>query len=198
MKILISGRTGKLYSAAVDAFPARLGYWTDVVPPGPQLLEMAQFGSYAAVLYVLGSERDLEPVRWLLQNKPAPRLVAVIPGGKPKLRKELQAEGVSQVIEVGNVSASAVRRRVREHVEAMLVKSPAPSDGEIQITTDLHSIRSVLTAIQGQAEIVLAKVRGPSPRRVPLEEIVREVTEVEGLLRRIERKVKPRGPLLPK
>ena len=198
MKLLISGRKGKLYDAAVEAFPARDGHLTDVVPAGPKLLEMAQFGSYAAVLYVLGSERDLEPVRWLLQNSPTPRIVAVIPGGNPKLRKELRAEGVSQVIEVGKVSAAAGCRRVREHVEALLAKAAAIPESEIQITTDLHGIRSSLTAIQGLAEQALKGVRKTGSTGKPLQGIVKEVTEVEGLLRRIERKVKPPGPLLPK
>jgi len=49
----------------------------------------------------------------------------------------------------------------------------------------------VLTVIQGLAELALTKVRGPDSRRKPLEAIVQEVMEVEGLLRRIERKVKP-------
>jgi len=197
VKLLISGRKGKLYNAAAEAFSAREGYSTDMVPAGPQLLEMARFGSYAAVLYVLGNERDLEPVRWLLQDNPALRLVAVIQGGNPKLRKELQAEGVSQVIEVGDVSAAAIRRRVHEQVEAFLGKPTETLTDDIHITTDLHGIRSALTAIQAFAEQALTKVRGPDSKK-RLQGIVREVTEVEGRLRRIERKVNPRGPLPPK
>ena len=67
-------------------------------------------------------------------------------------------------------------------------------DTDASITTDLHGIRSSLTAIQGLAELALAKVRASGSHRKSLQGIVQEVTEVEGLLRRIERKIRPRRP----
>lgn len=204
VKILISGKKGKFYDAVLRAVPGRRGkpgqerpFRAEAVPPGPKLLEMAQSGSYAALIFVLESEPDSEPVRWLIQSNPDLPLIAVLPEGNAKLRKELQREGVSQIIEVGNLSEPAIRRIIRERLAALPSKPPALPDVGAAITTDLHSIRSALTVIQGLAELALTKAQGPGSHQKSLEGIVKEVTEVEGLLRRIERKVKPRRPSPP-
>ena len=198
VKILISGKKGKFYDAVLRAVPGRRGkpgqerpFRAEAVPPGPRLLELAKSGSYAALVFVLESEPDSEPVRWLMESNPVLPLIAVLPEGNARLRKELQREGVSQVIEVGNRSESAIRRIIREQLAALPSKPQVLPDVGAAITTDLHSIRSALTVIQGLAELALTKVRGPDSRRKPLEAIVQEVMKVEGLLRRIERKVKP-------
>ncbi|MGH9785352.1 MAG: hypothetical protein ACRD88_14325 [Terriglobia bacterium] len=206
MKILFSGKQGKLYDAVLRTIAAhRRGktaqgqrFQAEAVPPGPPLLEMARSGSYAAVIFVLENEPDSEPVRWLLQSAPALPLITVLPGGNTRLRKELQREGVSQVIEAGELSESALRRIIHERLAALPSKPPDVPETASAITTDLHGIRSSLTAIQGMAELALKKIRGPGSSRKPLESIVQEVTEVEGLLRRIERKVKPHRPSPPK
>ncbi len=194
-KVLISGKKGKLQDAVAAALAGRGGFLLEVFPPGPRLLELARSGSYAAVIFVLGSEQDVEPVRWVIESNPSLPLLAVLPGGNAKVRKDLRAEGVSEVISTGELPPAELRRLLRQRLTTLLSNSQA--SGDVAITTDLHSIRSALTAIQGQAELVLAKLRGSPTRREPLQEIVREVTEVESLLRRIERKVKPRGPLPP-
>jgi hypothetical protein len=206
MKILFSGKKGKLYDTVLRATASgrREGvtrghpFRVEVVPPGPRLLEMARSGSYAALIFVIENEPDSEPVRWLLQDNPALPLFTVLPGGNARLRKELQREGVSQVIEAGNLSEAALRRILRERLAALPSKPQDIPEPGLTITTDLHGIRSALTAIQGLAELALRKVRGPNAPRKPLENIVKEVTEVEGLLRRIERKVKPPRPAPPK
>jgi len=141
---------------------------------------------------VLGGERDVEAVRWLMQSNPALLVVAVIPGGSSKLRKELRGEGVSQIIEVGDAPAQEQRRLLRERVKELLSKPREFLQSEVPITTDLHTIRSALTAIQGHAELALEKVPATNPHRKPLQEIVQGVTDVEGLLRRVERKLRPR------
>ena len=198
VKILISGRKGKLYDTVVRAFSPRHSFRAEVVPAGPRLLDMARSGSHAALMMVLGGERDVEAVRWLMQSNPALLVVAVIPGGSNKLRKELHGEGVSQIIEAGNVPAQELRRLLRERLRELLSKPRALLQSELPITTDLHTIRSTLTAIQGHAELALQTTRAPHPQRKPLEEIVRGVTEVEGLLRRVERKLRPRWSSPPK
>ena len=194
-KILISGKKGKLQDALVAALAGRSGFRAESLPPGPRLLELARSGSYAAVIFVLGNDQDVEPVHWVIESNPSLPLIAVLPGVSAKFRKELQAEGVAEVIAAAGLPAAELRRLVRQRLAALPSNPQTPREADAAITTDLHSIRSALTAIQGQAELTLAKVRGSSPRREPLQEIVREVMEVERLLRRIERKVKPRGPL---
>ena len=193
-KILISGKAGKLQDAVIGALGGRSGFVAEPVPPGPRLLELARAGSCAGAIFVLGSEHDLESIRWLIESNSSLPLIAILTGGSEKFRKELQAEGVSEVIAAKGLSAPELRRRL----QARLAAAASVPATDAAITNDLHSIRSALTAIQGQAELALAEVRGSSPRRKPLEEIVREVAEVEGLLRRIERKIKPRSPLPPK
>ena len=206
MKILFSGKKGKLYDAVLRAIAARRRggatqghrFQAEAVPPGTRLLEMARSGSYAAAIFVLENEPDSEPVRWLLQSAPALPLIAVLPGGNARLRKELQREDVSQVIEAGGLSESALRRIIHERLAALPSKPQDLPETALAITTDLHGIRSALTAIQGLAELAMRKARGPSSPRKPLESIVQEVTEVEGLLRRIERKMTPPRPSPPK
>jgi signal transduction histidine kinase len=193
-RILISGKAGKLQDAVIGSLGGRSGFVAELVSPGPQLLELAQSGSCAGAIFVLGSEQDLESIRWLIESNSSLPVIAVLTEGSAKFRKELQAEGVSEVIVTRGLSAAELRRLLQQRLAAAALIPQAAA----AITTDLHSIRSSLTAIQGQAELALAEARRSSPRRKPLEEIVREVTQVEGLLRRIERKVKPRGPLPPK
>jgi len=158
---------------------------------------MAQSGSYAALIFVLESEPDCEPVCWLMQSNPALPVIAVLPEGSARLRKELQREGVLQVMEMGSLSEPALGRMIRERLASLPSEAQTVADAGVSITTDLHGIRSSLTAIQGLAELALAKARGFGSRRKSLEGIVQEITEVEGLLRRIERKVRPRRPALP-
>ena len=198
MKILISGRKGKLYDTVVRAFSPRQGFRTELVPAGPRLLDMARSRSHAALVMVLGGERDVEAVRWLMQSNPALLVVVVLPGGNPKLRKELRGEGVLQIIEVGDALPQEQRQLLRERLKELLSKPQPLLQSELPITTDLHTIRSTLTAIQGHAELALQTARSPSAHQKPLEEIVRGVTEVEGLLRRVERKLRPRWSSPPK
>jgi signal transduction histidine kinase len=157
---------------------------------------MARSGPYAAVIFMLAEEQELEPVRWVIESNPSLPFIAVLPSVSAKLRKELEAEGVSEVIATEGLPPAALRRTLRERLTTLTSRPPPNREAESAITTDLHGIRSALTAIQGQAELALAKLRGSPARREPLRAIVREVTEVEGLLRRIERKVKCRAPLL--
>jgi len=193
VKLLISGTKGKLLSRVTAALAGRSGFVAESVPPGPLLLEMAGSGSYAGVIFVLAAEPEFEPVRWVIESNPSLPFVAVLPSATVKLRKELEAEGVAEVISAGTLSPAELRRTLRERLAALA--SSQRGDAGSAITTDLHSIRSALTAIQGQAELALTRLRGSASRREPLREIVREVTEVETLLRRIERKVRPRPPL---
>ena len=197
VKILVSGKKGKLYNAVVRAVASRRGTALEAIPPGASLFEKAQSGSYAAVVFVLETEPDWEPVRWLLQRNPALPLVAVLPKASPKQRKELQGEGVAEIMEVGDLSAGEVRRKLHGTLERLQTKPHALSDSDLSITTDLHTVRSALTAVQGYAELVLEKVPSPNPRRKPLEAIVQGVAEVETTLRRIERRLKTRGQSRP-
>ena len=197
VKILVSGKKGKLYNAVVRAVASRRGTALEAIPPGASLFEKAQSGSYAAVVFVLETEPDWEPVRWLLQRNPALPLVAVLPKASPKLRKELQGEGVAEIIEAGDLPAGEVRRQLHGTLERLQTKPHALSDSDLPITTDLHTVRSALTAIQGNAELVLEKVPSPNPRRKALEAIVQGVAEVETILRRIERRLKARGQSRP-
>ena len=197
VKILVSGKKGKLYNAVVRAVASRRGTALEAIPPGASLFEKAQSGSYAAVVFVLETEPDWEPVRWLLQRNPALPLVAVLPKASPKQRKELLGEGVSEIIEAGDLPAGEVRRQLHGTLERLQTKPRALLDSDLSITTDLHSVRSALTAILGNAELVLEKVPASHPRRKALEAIVQGVAEVETTLRRVERRLKTRGQSRP-
>jgi signal transduction histidine kinase len=193
-RILISGKAGKLQDAIVGALGGRSGFAPEAVPPGPRLLELAQSGSCAGAIFVLGRKHDLEPIRWLIEGNSSLPLIAVLSNGSAQLRRELQAEGVSEVFVARGLSGLELRRRLLQQLRAA---ASAPM-ADAAITTDLHGIRSSLTAIQGQAELALTEARRSSSRRQPLQEIVREVGVVERLLRRIERKITASRALPPK
>jgi hypothetical protein len=140
---------------------------------------MARSGSYSAVIFVLGGEQDLEPVRWVIESNPSLPLIAVLPSVTAGLRKDLQMEGVSEIIAAGGLSLTELRRLLRQRVAA-LASDVQSSGSESAITTDLHSIRSALTAIQGQAELALTKLRGPTARREPLQELCAKSRKSKG------------------
>ena len=193
-RILISGKAGKLQDAIVGALGGQGGFAPEAVPPGPRLLELAQSGSCAGAIFVLGGERDLESIRWLIESNSSLPLIAVLANGSAQLRRELQAEGVSEAFVARGLSGSELRRRLQQSLRAA---DSAPNE-DAAITTHLHGIRSSLTAIQGQAELAFAGARRSSSRWEPLQEIVREVAVVEGLLRRIERTITARRARPPK
>ena len=92
-------------------------------------------------------------------------------------------------LEVGAKTGTAQNPHGKPHApQRLVVDRPGR-----RISSDLHTIRSTLTAIQGYAELASKKPAVSSSSRKPQEEIVRGVREIERLLRRIERGLKIRG-----
>ena len=192
MKVLISGRKGKLQNAVVKALSGQGGIEVRPFRMGLPLLEVVRSDSFDALILALEEDADLELVRWVLRENPTAPLLAVVPRGNSKLCEELADEGVSEILE-GHDPPGEFQKRLRASLEKLRA-SPAASDRPgRRISSDLHTIRSTLTAIQGYAELASKKPAVSSSSRKPQEEIVRGVREIERLLRRIERGLKIRG-----
>ena len=192
-KVLISGKRGKLQDRVSGALGRRSGFQAEPLSPGHQLLERARSGDYAAAIFVLDGEQDLESVRWLVESNPSLPLIAVLSAASEKLRTDLRAEGAAEVITTRGQSEAAVRRLLRQRLAAAMHLPRRGQGPGARIEDDVHSIRSSLAAIQGHAEFALTRTRGTGAGRQPLEEIMREVREIERLLRRIDRKLEPSG-----
>jgi signal transduction histidine kinase len=187
VKILVTGKQGKLLKTVAGALGRLAGFSAVVLPVGSRLLDAAGAPSLRAVLFALSSSDEVEPIRWILQQSPLLPVVAVLPRKEPKLRKQLLADGVWQVVEIPGMDASQIRRTLVAPLKAF--RSKVPHDAR-QITADLHAIRSALTAILGSAEMAL-KNSSRSNARKQLQQVFRGVAEIENILRRIERALAP-------
>ena len=187
MNILITGKQGKLLKTVAGAFGRLAGFSAVVLPVGSRLLDAATVPSLRAVLFTLSSSDEVEPIHWILQQNPWLPVVAVLPRKDAHLRKQLLAEGVWQVVEIDDMDAAQMRRTLVATLKTF--RSKAPHDVQ-RITTDLHAIRSALTAILGSAEMALKSSSRASTRK-QLQQVFRGVAEIETILRRLERALKP-------
>ncbi|OFW25386.1 MAG: hypothetical protein A3H27_14820 [Acidobacteria bacterium RIFCSPLOWO2_02_FULL_59_13] len=189
MKVLLSGKKGKLYDAVAQALAGLRGVRLEAVSPGSQLLEAVQAPSAKALVFTLSSESEIEPLRWVIQQNRNLTLLVVLPRSHPKLRELLREEGVMQIVEMPSLTASQLQSKLRESLKALSVgRLPTrPSAHAAHLARDLHTARSALTAILGNAELALPKCRPSSPQQKQLQDIIRGVDEIERILRRLER-----------
>jgi len=195
MKILLTGRKGKLYETVARAFSSARRGQVEAIPVGSRLLEIAQSPSWECLVFSLHSEQDMEPLRWVLQQNRALPVVAVLSRRNSRLRDLLLEEGISRIVDVQGLTPAQIRRKLRQDLAA-LAKTPLgrPSPNP-RWARELHAARSALTAILGNAEMALHKVAPSRPQRKPLEEIMRGVAEMERILRRLESGLKASGVL---
>ena len=185
--ILLTGKPGALLRSVAAA--ARRGSRASVslLPATSRLLTAVRNPNVRAVLFVLSSEEEIEPLRWMVQQAPAVPIVAVLPKKDARLRKQLLRAGAAAVMELPSLKTSRARQRLEELV-AMLQSQAGPKHFAGQrVAADLHSARSALTAVLGNAELALHHCSRSSPLRKQLREIVRGVSEIEDALRRVER-----------
>ena len=193
MKIIISGKKGKLHDAVRRALPAGRDFRVSTVPVGSKLLEMARSTSFDALLFTLNSKEEIQPLRWIRPQNQSLPILAVLGKEDSKLREQLWEEGVSQVVETGGLSTTQIHRKLRENLSAACLKPEGFGRSNVQLRTHLHDIRSVLTAILGNAELAGRKFVLPHKIEAELQDIIEGVNQVEGILRRIERRLKEPG-----
>lgn len=205
-RILVGGASGKLLEAVAEAFSAARGIQATVIPAASRLLAVAQTNSFDALIFTLTSPEEMEPVRWIVQQNRVP-VLAVLPRPDSSLREQLLEEGVRQVIDVEGLTAAQILRKLRRKLrQQRRQKRPANlrvlrSHGRGSVRSrrrrmaELHTIRSALTAIQGNAEMALKDTPASQSHGNQLREIVRGVGEIEKILRRLERDLTPPGAL---
>lgn len=201
-RILVGGASGKLLEAVAEAFSAARGIQATVIPAASRLLAVAQTNSFEALIFTLTSPEEMEPVRWIVQQNRVP-VLAVLPRPDSSLRQQLLEEGVRQVIDVEGLTAAQIlrklRRKLRQKRQANLRVLRLHGGGSARSRrrrmTELHTIRSALTAIQGNAEMALKDTPASQSHENQLREIVRGVGEIEKILRRLERDLTPPGAL---
>jgi signal transduction histidine kinase len=194
VKILVTGKQGRLLKVVASALGQPRGFSTQVLPLGPRFLSALSKFSPAGLLVTLASGEEVEAIRWILQQDRSLPVVALLPRKQPGLRKQLLAEGVCKVVELAGMGAPHVRRAIATALNAL--RSKVPHDKR-QIVADMHAIRSPLTAILGNAELALKHASRTGPHRRQLQEIFRGVAEIEVILRRLDRVLKA-GPNLRK
>jgi len=147
-----------------------------------------------AVLYAVSSEEEMELLRWILSIKPELPVIVLIPRTEERLRKEILAEGVAQVLVVTSFKPREIRKSILGSGLRALGSRKVPSDVRQQISDELHAIRSTLTAILGTAEMALKRSQPAARTRKHIKEIPQEVMEIEKILRRIHRTIKTTSP----
>jgi signal transduction histidine kinase len=190
VKVLLGGKRGPLLETIASALPRRAAFEVKVAPTGSRLLDLAQTPSFEALVFVLSNEEEIEPVRWILQRNRALLLLAVLPRADLKLKALLLEEGVEEVIDLEGLSGAQLGRKLRETLERIRSQPRGSRGRKPGILIDLHTIRSALTAIQGNAEMALQSAPAAQRSDKQLQEIVRGVAEIEKILRRVERGLK--------
>ena len=184
MKILVTGRKGKLAAAVAGALRSGSGTEVVAVPVGSQLLEMAR--AVKSLVFALGTEAELEPLRWVLQQNRSLAVVAVLWRRDANLEMQLREEGVAEWICAQGLTAA----QLRQELAKALAKTRAGRAGQPragrQAAAEFHAIRSHLTAILGNAELALKNARSLGQKH-QLQEIARGVAAIERTLRRLER-----------
>ena len=193
MKILITGRKGKLYETVMRSFPSSRGFQVVTIPVGSKLLEMMRTMSFDALILTLSSKEEIQPVRWILRQNLLLPLLAVLGREDRKLREQLLDEGVSEVVQIRGLSPAQIRRKLRVSLLAAGWGLVGLRRFHRKLMADLHALRSPLTAILGNAELAANSFSPSHPIRQELQEIIRAVAEIEKTLRRIERSLKIPG-----
>lgn len=196
MKILLTGKKGKLLQKIAGAFPPRSHIQATVMPVSAEVLETARTAAFDAVVCVLANEEETELVRWLRERNPSLPIVVILSRENAKARKELWMESVSSIVNIQGLTLSQVRRKLAESLRALNKKQEAPDSLRERCISDFHTIRSTLTAIQGNAELALQDSAPSKSARKQLQEVIHGVSETERLMRRLERKLQAAG-LLP-
>ena len=195
MKILLSGKKGKFLQKIAGAFPPRGNLQATVMPVSAQVLEAVRSAAFDAVVFVLVNEEETELVRWLRTGNPSLPFVAILPRENAKVRQELWMESVSSIVSIQGLTRAQIRRKLGETLRALGKKQDSLHASSQRCTSDLHTLRSALTAIQGNAELALQDSSPSESARKQMRDVVRGVTETERILRRLERNLKLLGML---
>jgi len=194
LKLLITGKRNKLWRAVGAAFSRQRGVRANVIPIGTPVIETVRRSSLDAVLYTISGEEEIEPLRWILQINPALPVIALLPAADARLKQQLLDEGAARVVVISSYEPARIRKNIVGPVLKQLGLKGTSSEAGRQITNDLHSIRSVLTAILGSAELALKRSLPLALTRKQIKEIPRGVMEIENILRRLDRTMQTRPP----
>ena len=157
-----------------------------LLPATSRLLTAVRKPNVRAVLFLLSREEEVELIRWTVQQAPSVPIFALLPKTDATLRQQLLRAGAAGVVELSSLKPGRTHQRLDELV-AMLPSKAGPRHSAAQrIAADLHTARSALTAVLGNAELALQSRSRSSPLRKQLREIVRGVSEIEDSLRRME------------
>jgi hypothetical protein len=190
MKLLITGKRDKFWKAVGAAYSKQPGVRATVMPIGSPVIATLRGTPLDAVLYTLSSEEEIELLRWILQINSSLPVIALIPAENSRLRKQILAEGVEEVLVVSSFEPREIRKSLLGSRWRSMGLKKVPSDVRQQISDDLHAIRSTLTAILGTAEMALKRSQPAARSRKHIKAIPEGVMEIEKILRRIHRTIK--------
>ncbi|MBI3896526.1 MAG: response regulator [Acidobacteria bacterium] len=165
------------------------------MPVGAPVLEAVQSPTFHALIFVLIRVDEADSVRWIRQRNPALPMIVVLARENARLREELLEEGVAAIVSVQGLTLAQIRRKLSEALPALGRQQNPLHPSNQQLSDDLHTIRSTLTAVQGNAELALQDSAPTKTTRKQLQEVLRGVAETERILRRLERILKALGIL---
>ena len=194
LKLLITGKRNKLWRAVGAALSRQRGVRTHVIPIGIKVIETVRNSSLDAVLYTISDEEEIELLRWILQIDPALPVIALLPAADVRMTKQLLDEGAARVVVISSYEPARIRKNIVGPVLEQLGLRSTTSEKERQISNDLHSIRSALTAILGSVELALKFSLPLEQTKEQIKEIPRGVMEIENILRRLDRTLQTRRP----
>ena len=195
MKILLTGKKGKSLQKIAEAFPPRGNLRATVMPISAEVLEVLRSAAFDAVVFVLANEEEIEAVRWLRTENPSLPIVAILPRENAKVRQELWMESVSSIVSIQGLTLAQIRRKQGETLRALGKKQDSSHASSQRCISDFHTLRSALTAIQGNAELALQDSSPSESARKQMRDVVRGVTETERIIRRLERQLQLAGML---
>jgi hypothetical protein len=195
MKILITGKRDKLWKVVGGALSGQPKVRAVIQPVGSSLIETLRSTPLDAVFYTLSSEADIELLRWIGSINPSLPVIALATQADfGRLGRLVREDGSAQLVALSSLEPQQIRKTIFGVPLGKPGGAGSTSAAQRQISDDLHSIRSTLTAILGTAEIALKRSTPPAQIRKQIKEIPRGVLEIEKILRRLDRTIKSRPP----
>ncbi len=190
--ILLTGKPAELLRSVAASLRRGSRASVSLLPATSRLLVAVSKPNVRAVLFLLSREEEIEPIRWMVQQTSSVPVFALLPKKDARLRQQLLRAGAAGVVQLRGLKGPRAQQELAGLVEMLKSQAGPKYVASQRIAADLHTARSALTAVLGNAELALQSCSRSGPLRKHLREIVRGVYEIEDALRRMERMLPPR------
>jgi hypothetical protein len=185
--IVLTGKPGALLRSIAAALRRGSRASVSLLPLTSRLLTTVGKPNVGAVVVLLSSEKEIEPIRWMARQAASVPIFALLSKADARLRRRLLSAGAAGVVELPSLKTGRARQKLDELAAMLPSQTARKHSAEQRIAADLHAARSALTAVLGNTELALQSCPRSSPLRKQLRGIVHGVSEIEEALRRMER-----------